>query len=402
MNRLTNLFYPLFIALFIFFSCGDGSDDVSDAGPTDDGCATCDGDTDASADAGGDGQDGPPPGDSSGLITAGEWNDLENWGFWESLMTNKNYSQYKDYWTYYPDNRVSFKVTNQGGTPLVNKKIELKNNQQTVWTGITDNLGNAELWLDMNDGQGNTSLSQLKVYVDGVLQDQTMRSFSAGVNEIILSVENSPATHVEIAFIVDATGSMADELEFLKSDLQDVVRKSKENLSNINIMTATVFYRDKDDEYVTRLSEFTPNVELTAAFIELQKAEGGRDYPEAVHSALEKGIHHLQWTENSVSQIAFLLLDAPPHYDAQVIDQIQSTIKTAAKKGIKVIPITGSGIEKDTEFLMRFLAMATNGTYVFLTDDSGIGNSHIQATVGEYEVEYLNDLLVRLITKYSE
>ena len=51
---------------------------------------------------------------------------------------------------------------------------------------------------------------------------------------------------------------------------------------------------------------------------------------------------------------------------------------------------------------MRFMAISTNGTYVFITSDSGIGNPHLEPTVGEYEVEFLNDLLVRLINKYSE
>ena len=50
---------------------------------------------------------------------------------------------------------------------------------------------------------------------------------------------------------------------------------------------------------------------------------------------------------------------------------------------------------------MRFFSVSTNGTYVFITNDSGIGNDHIEASVGEYEVENLNDLLVRLINKYS-
>jgi len=45
--------------------------------------------------------------------------------------------------------------------------------------------------------------------------------------------------------------------------------------------------------------------------------------------------------------------------------------------------------------------MATNGTYVFITDDSGIGEDHIEATVGDYEIKTLNDLIVRLITKYT-
>ena len=64
---------------------------------------------------------------------------------------------------------------------------------------------------------------------------------------------------------------------------------------------------------------------------------------------------------------------------------------------MRIIPVAASGVDKETEFLLRFLDVATGGTYVFLTDDSGIGGSHIEPTVGPYEVELLNDLLVRLI-----
>jgi len=47
------------------------------------------------------------------------------------------------------------------------------------------------------------------------------------------------------------------------------------------------------------------------------------------------------------------------------------------------------------------LALLTNGTYVFLTDHSGVGNPHIEPTTDEYEVELLNDLIRRLIVHYS-
>ncbi|MCB0845041.1 MAG: hypothetical protein KDE26_17455, partial [Bacteroidetes bacterium] len=59
------------------------------------------------------------------------------------------------------------------------------------------------------------------------------------------------------------------------------------------------------------------------------------------------------------------------------------------------------GVNKETEFLMRFFALATNGTYVFITDDSGIGNDHLEPTVGDFEVEYLNELIIRLVKEYS-
>jgi hypothetical protein len=64
--------------------------------------------------------------------------------------------------------------------------------------------------------------------------------------------------------------------------------------------------------------------------------------------------------------------------------------------------VAASGVDKDTEFMLRFFEVATGGTYVFITNDSGIGNDHIDASVGDHEVEKLADLMIRLIKKYTE
>ena len=52
--------------------------------------------------------------------------------------------------------------------------------------------------------------------------------------------------------------------------------------------------------------------------------------------------------------------------------------------------------------MCRQFAILTGGTYVFLTNDSGVGGEHLEATVGSYQVEHLNTLIVRLITKYIQ
>ncbi len=49
---------------------------------------------------------------------------------------------------------------------------------------------------------------------------------------------------------------------------------------------------------------------------------------------------------------------------------------------------------------MRSIALATNGTYVFLTDHSKIGNTHAKPVTDEYDVELLNNLIKRLIFQY--
>ena len=121
-----------------------------------------------------------------------------------------------------------------------------------------------------------------------------------------------------------------------------------------------------------------------------------------MHTALEKTIGELQWSDNCKTRIVFIVLDAPPHYEKDVLKSIYSSIAQAQEKGIRIIPITASGIDKETEILMRFLAISTNGTYVFITNHSSIGNDQLEPSVGEYQVEFLNDLMVRLINKYAE
>jgi hypothetical protein len=277
----------------------------------------------------------------------------------------------------------------------------LLKNGNIVWESKSDNYGKAEMWVDLFQENQSVEISEFSLQINGEPINLELRLFSEGINEIELNTIQNISDKVELSFIVDATGSMGDELEFLKDDLANVIQRVKENNSSLNIYTSSVFYRDEGDDYVVRNSNFTDNLNTTLDFINNQSAGGGGDFPEAVHSALKLGIEEHQWSENAKTRIAFLLLDAPPHHESQIIEELQSSIRMAAKKGIKVIPITASGIDKDTEFLMRFFSISTNSTYVFITDDSGIGNDHLEPSVGEYEVEFLNDLMVRLINEYS-
>jgi len=339
----------------------------------------------------------------SGLITAGEWNDLEDWDFWNELVENEGFTDKLPYWGFYHNNRISVKLVNNN-QPVIDAEVSLIRSGEIIWTSKTDNKGAAELWIDLFQLTESVDLSRYSLLVDG----QTfpffppLKRYEEGVNIIEVNEITDSNERVELSFIVDATGSMSDELEFLKSDLADVIQRVENDNPALKIYTSSVFYRDEGDDYLTRKSEFSDNVNTTVDFIGNQSAGGGGDFPEAVHSAMKVGIEELEWASEAKTRIAFLLLDAPPHHESLVISDLQNSIIAAAQKGIKVIPITASGIDKETEFLMRFFSITTNGTYVFITDHSGIGNDHLEPTVGEYEVEFLNDLMVRLIKEYTE
>lgn len=376
------------ILVFLFASCYVSNDDSEMAAPS--------GDFPSEE---GTGDENP---NQAGQITAGEWNDLENWLFWQNIITTNDFNSIPQYWSIYNNNRIVVEVVSTQQTPIIDALVELKRNGTTIFTARTDNKGNAQLWADIFQNNANVDYTTLSIAINnGAHTISNVISFNQGINTIEIPnviVDNK----IELAFVVDATGSMGDELEFLKTELLDVVSRVKNEHSNSTVYTSSVFYRDEGDDYVTKLSNFTSDHTVTINFIKNQSAAGGGDFPEAVHTALDKTMNELQWSTNAKTRIVFLLLDAPPHHEKAVINDLHNSILKSAEKGIKIIPITASGIDKNTEFLMRFMAITTNGTYVFITDDSGIGESHLQASVGDYQVELLNDLMVRLINKYAE
>lgn len=341
-------------------------------------------------------------GGEAGLVTAAEWNDLDNWTFWKELLQTENFLNKAGLWNFHNLNRISVLVHSEAGTPINDISVRLEKDGTVIWEARTDNFGTAELFIGLRQSISQLDEEDYSLFVDDKLMAVPVKLFEEGINEFVLANAGGVGTKVELAFIVDATGSMSDELEFLKKDLLSVIEKVEQESPSLDIMTSSVFYRDEGDDYVVKHSGFASNTKTTLDFIKAQSADGGGDFPEAVHTALNTALSELQWSSRANTRIAFLLLDAPPHNNSNVIDQLQDAIMETAKKGIKMIPITASGIDQETEYLMRSFSIATNGTYVFITNDSGIGNDHLEASVGEYQVEKLNDLIVRLITKYSE
>ena len=193
---------------------------------------------------------------------------------------------------------------------------------------------------------------------------------------------------------------MGDEIQFLQLELIDVINRIQKKNECVTINTGSVFYRDNGDEYLTRTLPFSNNPSNTLDFISNQNAGGGGDFPEALDIALQDALNKLNWTEGKHAKIMFLLLDAPPHQDIETKKRIRNCVQQAAAKGIRIVPIAASGIDKTTEFLLKYMAIITNGKYLYITDDSKIGNSHLKPTGGESKVEYLNDLMVQTINTY--
>ena len=345
-------------------------------------------------------------GKTHGLLTASEWNDLDHWGSWAEILTGE-FADKTSYWKFFPTTLAVVKVVDKDGAALANVSVELLKGDEVEFATKTDNTGRAYCWVNLFDGSTQKSLNaeEFSLKVNGKVSEATieftLKSDNALKINVITSDAKQPEAKADVAFIVDATGSMGDEIQFLKSDIKYIIDHAHSD-TKVALRSAVEFYRDESDEYIIQGKDFSTDVANTQAFIADHFADGGGDYPEAVHTALESALQNFSWNESARSRIAFLILDAPAHHQDDVIESLQESIILYAKNGIKLIPVAASGVDKDTESMLRFFEIVTGGTYVFLTDDSGIGYSHIEASVGDHDVEKLADLMVRLIKKYVE
>ena len=338
----------------------------------------------------------------AGVLTAGELNDFGKWKLWPDVAQN-DLSVWGQRWQMSPLERYSVQVMTAEGFPVVGVPVRLNGPQDALlWQAQTDNTGKCELWNNLFTNTKEKKVASLQAVVDGKTYSVSRPTvFHNGINTIRVKRPCLVPAVVDIAFVVDATSSMSDEIQYLQAELSDVMAQAKDTLSTASIRLGSVFYRDAGDEYVTRKTDFNADMQPTLDFMRQQQAGGGGDLPEAVDTALAVAVNELSWSPQAKARLLFLILDAPPHENPQVLASLEQSIRTAAAKGIRVIPIAASGIDKSAEYLMRAMALATNGTYVFLTDDSGVGGTHIKPTTDKFDVELLNKLLVKLIARYA-
>lgn len=340
---------------------------------------------------------------SYGMLTAGEVNDFSKFTQWEDLSAT-TLSAMRNKWSIAPNGRYTLDLQTKSGLPIADAVVILKRKSGSVlFRARTDNTGKAELWaaLDAQDTL-TTGRMILEVFHQGrMFRVDRAKPFGQGMNRLVLDVPCSRNDNVDVAFVVDATGSMQDELDYLRAEMNDIIFRSKQIGDRLNFRFANVFYRDEgsNEAYLTRSMDFTRVLSAAVNFISDQRADGGGDTPEAVDVALDSAINRLSWSAEARTRIIFLVLDAGPHPGKEA--KMQELVRQAAGKGIRIVTVAASGIDKGTEYLMRTLALGTNGTYTFLTDHSGIGAPHIEPTTDHYDVESLNNLLVRVMKSYT-
>lgn len=327
------------------------------------------------------------------VLTAAEWNDNRNWPFFTNLV-NSGAISFPSFGID-PRNRIEVRLTGADGAPLRNEAVSLHSEDGAVlWTARTDKGGTAYLFFPEDSAPALVQAGGVSAPVSVKEPSGDQGEASVRITDAVeLTVDPQGAVQsgMQVMFIVDTTGSMSDEIAYLQKDFSSIAME----VAAADVEFAACFYRDKGDEYVTKCNRFTPEAAVVQAQINAEYADGGGDAPEAVAQILTEAIaENEEWREDRV-KLAFLIFDAPPHEGTE--DALQAAVTAAAQKGIRVIPVVASNADRETELFGRALAICTGGSYVFLTDDSGVGDSHLEPIVGSYQVELLHDIIVRLI-----
>lgn len=210
------------------------------------------------------------------------------------------------------------------------------------------------------------------------------------------------AKGIDIVFLIDATGSMGDEIGELKNTIISISQRTKNILGDIEIRWNWVAYRDKNDEYNVRKHIFTNDIdEFYTSIIDLT-ADGGGDSPENIQAGLTETLK-LNWRDDNL-KLCFLIGDAESHQYNQYDSYFELSEK-ANEKGIKIFTLGASGLSVTGEIQFRQMSILTNAEFIFLTygetgnsDGSGIGKvSHHTGT--NYQPRKLDNLITELIRK---
>lgn len=260
------------------------------------------------------------------------------------------------------------------------KGLEIDKIEEKVVQG-TDNILKANTKFEGD-------LSKLKKFVE---------ENDAKINEIVT---------LDLAFIMDITGSMQTYLDFVKEKILRIIDKITQD-SNVKVKLGFVGYRDyldSNDKYLI-YPELTNNCQKVKEFISSAKAGGGKDC-EDMGGGLQHALNY-DWKSNT--RFAILLADAPCHGEQyHEIKKFDSKPKGDPK--YKIDQLVQKFAEKNIHLMCLNITQMTVKLYNNFVDYYQKGRKDKNSSSifvgileeGKKETEYLIDLIVKHAKEHYE
>jgi hypothetical protein len=300
------------------------------------------------------------------------------------------------------EQRMFVRVLDGSQQPVAGARVQLFSGDHEVFDGRTMSDGRV-LFLPRAAGAHNDQSFRALVTRG---QTQAEANLKAGPLEqaVTLGVgDNNGPVNLDIVFLMDATGSMADEIDHIKATVDSIATRIEQLPGSTRPRLGLVAYRDIGDDYVSRAWDFTGSVQEFSANLANVEADNGGDYPEAVVTGLKDALALPGWRDNNSGRhlrLVILVGDAPPHLDYPNDPAYPQLLNEAVASGVKIFPIGASGLDSQGEYIFRQFAQVTQGQFVFLTYANGVSGAPGPATthnVSDFSVRNLDHLVVQLV-----
>ncbi len=209
----------------------------------------------------------------------------------------------------------------------------------------------------------------------------------------------APKPRVEVAFVLDTTGSMSGLIEGAKQKIWAIANSVISRKPTPEVRFGLVGYRDLGDEYVTKRFDLTDDIDAVFKNLQSFAADGGGDDEESVNQALREAVRLMSWTgDNKILKIVFLVGDYPPHMNYAGDVKYPEVCKEAMKKGL-IINTVQCGDVSTTTTVWREIARLSEGSYVALEQS---GNMTVVSTPFDDEIAKTSAELGKTLIAYGD
>ena len=209
---------------------------------------------------------------------------------------------------------------------------------------------------------------------------------------------------LDLAFVMDATGSMSTYLKFAQDKIISIINKISQN-SNVNVRIGFIGYKDylEGDLNYIKYPKLTDDVQNVKDFISNAKVEGGGDTCEDMVGGLQ---YALEYKWKGKSRFAILIADAPchgvqyhgypnedKHPEGDPNYKIDEVVKNYATKNINLLCLNLNDLTKNlyNNFKKYYESGKTNNT-----------NSDIIVEDFSMDTEKLTDMIVSKAKNFYE
>jgi Mg-chelatase subunit ChlD len=291
-------------------------------------------------------------------------------------------------------------VVDRGGDPVPGARIAIvdRAEDRVAWNGTTYGDGKAPFYprLDGDTSADGTGDWLVQAEYQGEVVSARWDGRTETVRLDLPTYADDRVVALDVVFVIDTTGSMSDEIARIKQTLLSLTERVRGLQQRVDLRYGAVLYRDVGDEYLTRHTPLTADVQAFDALLQGIHAGGGGDGPESLNQGLSVAVGAMDWRPGA-ARMAFLVADAPPHMDYQDDTTYADASRAALTHGIRIHTVAASGLDDFGSLVFRQTAQLTRGQFIFIEYGSTAASAADHGVTGPVASNNLDDILYRQI-----